>query len=57
MPENKHAPRNDYTKQTSNVFCLYPHVFRGAQGEELFLFSSVPLWDYSQTTNKLRLVQ
>ena len=57
MPENKHAPRNDYTKQTSNVFCLYPHVFRGAQGEELFLFSSAPLWDYSQTTNKLRLVQ
>lgn len=44
MPENKHPPRNDYTKQTSDMFCLYPYVFLGAQGEEfIYFFTPVSL--------------
>lgn len=49
------------TPNTSNVFCLYPHEFLSARGEEFFyffiFFTPVPPWEYSQTTNKLRLVQ
>ena len=53
MSENKHAPRNGYSKQTSDVFGLYPRVFLGGQGEELFYFlTPLPLREHSRTTNE-----
>lgn len=41
--ENKHAPRNDYTKQTSNVFCLDPPMSSWAlKGKKCFFFFFYP---------------